>query len=74
MTNSQNPERAESTAGWVPVPKRPARGKYLLVGLEVAEPLAAATKPLQGEPDCLIFSSRDTHDRPPTTTDTHHDH
>ena len=33
MTNLQNPERAESTAGWALVSKRPSRGKYLLVGL-----------------------------------------
>ena len=33
MTNSQNPERAESATGWVRLSKRPSRGKYLLVGL-----------------------------------------
>ena len=33
MSNLQNPERTESTAGWALVSKRPARGKYLLVGL-----------------------------------------
>jgi hypothetical protein len=45
MTTTQNPERVESATGWVPVSKRASRGKYLLVGLEVAEPPAAATKP-----------------------------
>jgi hypothetical protein len=57
MTNSQNPERVESATGWVRASKRPALSRYLLVELEVEELPAAASKPLQGEPDCLIFSS-----------------
>lgn len=33
MSNSQNPDQAESATGWVRLSKRPSRGKYLLVGL-----------------------------------------
>ncbi|HZY01600.1 MAG TPA: hypothetical protein VFE92_19250 [Dermatophilaceae bacterium] len=33
MTNSQNPKRAESAAGWVRAPECPSRSKYLLIAL-----------------------------------------